>query len=207
MECPPPRKLDSNIECPIDNVLYYIVPRISELLGSDIHPNTITLISTIIGLIAVYFLYYKKNIIVFTLLYIVYYILDIVDGYHARKFNKCSIVGDYFDHIRDTIIIGLVLVIVIKRLYRNKDYGVIILVVISFFMFQIHMSCQELHVKKLIDNRSNCHSQTLSLFSSMCKSKNSIFITRYFGMGSFILVTIIVSIYSNNMILKQKYII
>jgi phosphatidylglycerophosphate synthase len=201
MECPPPRKLDNKIECPIDNILYHIVPYISDFCGSRTHPNTITLISTIIGLVAVYFLYHRKNIIVFTLLYILYYILDIVDGYHARKFNKCSIVGDYFDHIRDTIIIGLVLFITLKRLYKNKDYNIIILVVISFFMFQIHMSCQELHVKKLISSNNKCHSQTLSFFSSMCKSKKSIFVTRYFGMGSFILTTIIVSVYSN-MILK-----
>lgn len=202
MSCPPPRKLDNKLECPIDNIIYKCIPHLSNIVGST-HPNTITLVSTALGLLSVYYLT-KGRLILFTLLFLSYYILDILDGYHARKHNKCSKFGDYFDHIRDIIIISLVVYFTITKLYKNSSYGIIVSIILFFILFQMHMSCQELHIEHSIDKNSSCHSETLSIFNWMCKSKQYIHFTRYFGMGTFIVILCIVAVYTSIKFNKGK---
>jgi len=183
------RKLKTELECPVDNLLYYLVQPISTICKKlNITPNMITSISIVFGILAIYFLY-KNKFLQFTIMFCLYYLLDIVDGYHARKYNMCSKLGDYYDHTRDAIILTSVSSIILYRFYKLKMWKSMGIFIASIISFQIHMSCQELHIDD-IDINHQCHSETLA-FLNFCKSKKWINFTRYFGMGTFIFIIII----------------
>ena len=94
-------------------------------------PNMITAISAIIGMLAVYYLYERK-IEYFTIFFLIYYTLDILDGYYARKYQMCTKMGDYFDHLRDVLVVlPIVLIIIyyeqISIFYYNFSFSNVIL--------------------------------------------------------------------------------
>lgn len=185
------RKLPNHIECPIDNLTYSIIDYLSELAYFfNMSPNDITTISIVFVFLAVYFLLHKK-FIYFSICFIIYYILDLLDGYHARKHNKCTKFGDYYDHIRDLIIFISLSTIICFRSYKKKKWYIIIILFIFLLMSQLHMACQELHNENNIDKNHSCYSDTMSLYK--CPSKKWIIITRHFGMGTLIFAVIILS--------------
>lgn len=192
------RKLETKHECPVDNVIYTLIDPLSCICNTlGITPHMITTISSIFGILAIYFLCDHK-FTPFIIMFSLYYLLDLLDGYHARKYNMCSKLGDYYDHIRDALILLPIFVIVFGRLYQRKMWNCLIILMVSLLLFQLHMSCQELHVENTPTDH-DCHSETLAVIKS-CQSKTWIGTTRHFGMGTFIVVLVIL-IYIN----ERKY--
>ena len=184
-----PRKLISSQECHIDNLFYTLIDKLSNICKEiNLTPNQITYISIIPGFLSVYFLY-TKQIILFSSCFFLYYILDILDGYYARKYSLCSKFGDLLDHARDIIIWTLIIIIIVIRLYKNKDYKLIILTFILLFLMFVHISCQEANTN--INTNDNCYSSSLN-FINLCPNKNLIYITRYFGIGFMMLYIILI---------------
>lgn len=195
------RKIENRLECPVDNFLYTIVDPVAILCKRlNLTPDTITSISSLFGVLAIYFLC-DHNFIYFAVMFSLYYLLDVVDGYYARKYSMCSKLGDYYDHIRDTLILVPIILIVFGRLYQRKMWVCAGVLIFSLLLFQLHMSCQELHVVNTHTGH-DCHSETLALVKS-CRSKSWINFTRYFGMGSFIVILIIL-VYINERTYKYR---
>lgn len=187
------RKLSSDIECPVDDILYnHIIDPSYKLTNSlGLTPNDITTFSVLFGSVAVYFLY-KKEFLLFSISFILYYICDVLDGYTARKNKQCSKLGDYYDHVTDFITFIPIILIIFWRLYNKKLYIHIVVFLIFLFMFNLHMSCQELHIQDTIPEDSECHSETLGLIK-ICKDKETIKLSRHFGMGTLIVFIVYIS--------------
>lgn len=85
-----------------------IFSSIQQYIPPYIHPNILT-ISSLLVMFATYNLgNYFKNSLIFSSGIIYYLLSDGIDGVHARKTKQTSIIGEYLDHVGDTIICGLI---------------------------------------------------------------------------------------------------
>lgn len=179
-------KLIDNLENPIDIFFYKLCGIVSPLFKSLNHtPNIITTYSLIIGVMAVYYLNIG-DVNMFSLLFILYYFFDCLDGYFARKYNMVTEFGDKYDHIKDIIIFLMITYIVYIKYSHNITYGIIFIFIIFLFLMGCHLGCQQ-----SIYNGE--YEETLSIFKPLCFSpKNQIQITKYFGCGTFVFVILII---------------
>lgn len=191
MNCPnKPRKISSNIECPFTNFIYFII----DITKNDVifkklnfSPNIITTISFFFGILSSYFLYNNNNKIAIILHLLAYY-FDCLDGYFARKYNMCTIFGDYYDHITDAIKFCLTIFI----LYiKNKEYLLKYLkFIILFLLLSVtHLGCQE----NIYDGKE---SNYLRLCKKLCFSNYLANYLRYFGCGMYQLFISFIMYYS-----------
>ena len=175
------RKIDSTIDNPIDSLLLDIVDVMNPILYKyNFTPNILTTISLIISFIAVYFVhltYYKLGSL---LLFIGYY-FDCSDGDFARKYNMISKFGDYYDHIADISKMVLLYIIIYKSNLNNQTkITFLITSIIIAFLMTIHFGCQEKYYNK---------PSSLDLTKKLCIDKKYIKYTRFFGCGTFFIVT------------------
>lgn len=193
MSCNYPRKLHPNLECPIDNIVYKIVEPLSTICHYfNMTPNQITTISLIFGIIAIYFSL-KRKIWVFTLFYALSYIFDCVDGYYARKYGMCTDFGDFYDHTKDVLILGIVVFIIFKHCLKKRKYLPVIIVSLSIFLSIVQMGCQQLHAS-CKDKNSN----SINILKSLCPSGDFLKISRWFGVGTMNLIIILMMFYLFN---------
>ena len=185
------RKINSNIDNPIDNILIGLCEPLSILLNkyTNITPNIITTIGLIIGLVCVYCLNHQYYLISIPLYWITYF-LDCLDGYYARKYNMTSNLGDYYDHFRDIIITCLIFVVLFTKMSKyNYEYIFAFIFVLFAICMMIHFGCQE------ANSHNTKHDYLLSYFTKWCAGKHYINYTKYVGCGTFTLIISICIIY------------
>lgn len=101
--------------------------------------------------------------------YLMNYILDCWDGNFARKYNMCSKFGDWFDHLKDYFVGGMLYYIIWFRLqldFRVK-FGFSALSLLLFMMSAIYFGYQEKFYKKYNDKAKP--SDWLKFFTPYCK--------------------------------------
>lgn len=133
-------KLPDEYECPFDIILLRFIDTHIEMY-SNISPNTITTIGIIVGILSAYNISIK-NYRTASLLFLLAYYFDCVDGKVARKYNKITVFGDYYDHVGDVLKIVLVLFYLWKsnnEKFKQLSYILIILL----FVVAMHLGCQE----------------------------------------------------------------
>ena len=84
-----------------------IVSLISNLSAKKVHPNSITLISGVFGLVSVYFSAFNASGCAF-LFWFLNRFFDGVDGAYARDEPRTSSFGGYLDILIDFTIYGLI---------------------------------------------------------------------------------------------------
>ena len=186
------RKIERKYENPIDNVLLDIIEAVSPTFYKlGFNANGITTLSLIFGLLSIFFLY-KGSIYLFMISYLISYFFDCMDGYFARRYKCVSKFGDYYDHIKDAcVFIGIIIVVFLK--YRCSHITIFvssILLVLGFFLMNMHLGCQE-----KIYSKTKCdESPSLDKLKNICPGdpENSIKYLRYFGTGTYNLFFIIV---------------
>ena len=176
--------MDAKYENPIDNILLEMSIKMNPYLYKlNFTPNILTLISLVLSLIAVYYIYNKYYRIGAILIFVGYF-FDCADGNFARKYNMVTKYGDYFDHISDlTKLIILYIVILNSKLKKNNKIIFIIINIIIGLCINIHMGCQE-----RIYNSDSSKSSTLDYMKYFCPEIKYIKYTRYVGCGTFFLV-------------------
>jgi phosphatidylglycerophosphate synthase len=180
------RKVPIHLENPIDDlIIKEFCEPVSNILRSispKITPNMITSVGMVIGLCTIYALYKKQYILAFFLFWLCY-IFDCLDGYYARKYNMVTRFGDYFDHFRDVFVCGTVIYLLYKDMDNivRRDVYVITLIV-SLILMLTHFGSQELN------SVSPEHNECLGMLTPLCKHKEYIDYTKYFGCGTFMLV-------------------
>ena len=184
------RKIKRGFENPIDNILIDI----SDYLGHFLHslnlpfitPNLFTTFSLIITFIAIYYIYYKQYKLG-SVLYLIGYFFDCMDGNYARKYNMVTDFGDKFDHFSD-IIKYLSLLLIIYFLDINKKSKILfyIISILLCIVSSIALGCQEHHYD---DDNNNKQQTMLTLLKNLCKNKDNIKYTKYIGSGTFMLIT------------------
>lgn len=170
------RKLPDKYEEPISVLMYQLIEFTSNIITNKIHPNIITISNILLRIYIIQNL--KKNKYNYLHIYIFFScFLDYLDGYIARKYNMVTQIGDYLDHIGDTIFLLFIFYIIITKLNNKyKKYVILILTIFVLFNF-VNLGCQEKYFSK---NKSN----TLNVLKIFCISKNHLNITKYFGMFS-----------------------
>lgn len=181
-------KIDAKYDNPLDIIHYRISEKISPIFWKlGFTPNMITTLSNISLGVSLYYIYHLKCLpaIIF---YILCYFFDCLDGYMARKYNMITALGDYYDHISDTIgFIATIYVLSIKnaQLILKLSPIIIILIILNFTF---------LHYQEEIYNKNN-ESKTLKIISNFIPSfmnhrnrddlLRRISIFKYFGPGTF----------------------
>jgi len=109
-----------------------------------------------------------------------------MDGNMARMFDMVTPFGDYLDHISDISKYSLIFATILWNNDISFTYKTIfaIVILILTFLTQIHFGCQE-------KSYSKHGSDSLSVLEPLCKNANYIKYTRFFGMGTTVLVFII----------------
>lgn len=185
------KKIANELDNMLDNLLIDIIDPITKSLYQlKITPNEITIFSTIIGLLSFYFLW-NFQILNFIVCFVLYYFLDCMDGYYARKYNMVTVVGDYLDHIRDLIIFILLIIVFIARfkLCLNKWEWFVILIVMGFAIYGslTYAGCIEKY-------NQNTTSPTLNSLQYLCSDNplEGLIKWRLFGMANVITLIIFI---------------
>lgn len=170
------RKLPDKYEEPISVVIYKLIELTSNIITNKIHPNIITSSNILLRIYIIYNL--KNKIYKYIPIYlIISCFLDYLDGYIARKYNMITQLGDYLDHVGDTIFMLYIYYILIINL--NDKYKNSILVILFIFTISclFNIGCQEKYYQLN-------ESQTLNILKNFCFSKKILNISKYFGMFS-----------------------
>jgi hypothetical protein len=189
------RKLPRNMDNPIDTILIdiaeYLCPFFKRL---GFTPNGITTLSLIFGVLAVYYLY-KGCVMTFGVLYFISYFFDCMDGHFARKYKMVTKYGDLYDHVKDLLVVILIFSVVMYRNFSCSFKNILIasiLLSILVILINVHMGCQETIYDK--DNVKN-ESHTLDWTKKLCPSPDFIYISRFFGCGTVIILLIAIIIW------------
>lgn len=199
------RKIDPDCENPIDNVLIHIADRMSDMvydawLPFRITPNMLTTISNVFSIFGLYFFYHRAAFQYFTCIWYGYF-FDCLDGHYARKYDMCTIFGDYYDHISDILVhVAWIVIWGIKysNIYLGFSYSTKIYIVLGAlflaFMTAIHVACQEMYHFQKADRQH--HSTSLNIVKIFyLVDRKYMRYTRYFGVG-----TLMASIYTAGLI-------
>lgn len=177
------RKLPPEKENPIDNLIYILIEKIAPFvyLRLGFSANIITTIRLILGALSIYFIY-QYQFILSSLFWALSYFADCLDGYVARKYNHATIFGDYYDHITDYLLLG----ILIFCLY-NINSPLFITIVPYIFIIIIlvigFVTCQEIIHG---GNKSPMLSIFKYMFFFINKSNANSYLNffKYFGCGT-----------------------
>jgi|APSaa5957512576_1039674.scaffolds.fasta_scaffold95545_1 phosphatidylglycerophosphate synthase len=133
---------DYKYESPIDTRIFF---PISDLFMDSFRkigftPNGITLLSTILQLLSIYY-FVKHKPLISTTLYLLGYIMDCMDGRMARKYNMYSKIGEVFDMVSDNVVNYLLLYFLYKKLngLQNKKFLLIFSLGILLSLYYSHV--------------------------------------------------------------------
>ena len=181
------RKISSDMENPIDNIMVAIAEKVSPFFKElNFTPNMLTTVSNILCGFSIYYIY-KNKFKLGAILYLVSYFFDCFDGYFARKYNMTSKFGDKYDHISDTIKFIGILYILYKKIPSDKFKIFMLIGSILLILSASHLGCQE----KIYDNSE--HGDMLELTELLCITdpEKQIKFTRYFGCGTLIMFVVV----------------
>lgn len=175
-------KLPESLENPIDHIIIKIADKTDEIYKKlGMTANHLTTLSFFFGILTAYYIYKGNNkLAIFSFVLSYYY--DCMDGNYARKNNMTSEFGDLYDHISDWLKIALIAFAMYKRNPVKFKYVTPILAVFSLIA-TVHLGCQERmthvdHTQPILDH-----------FEKLCPTDWLINYTRWFGMGTLILIT------------------
>jgi phosphatidylglycerophosphate synthase len=133
-------KLPSELTNPIINIINNVCESSSIILKKyNFSPNMITTLGLIPSYYCIKFTY-EDRFTEAAVMYALYFYLDCLDGFYARKYDMCTQFGDWYDHGTD-IIFGITLLYVLHNKCNNgiKLIGSI-LIILLFTGF--HIGCQ-----------------------------------------------------------------
>jgi len=192
------RKLPDEYENPFDILIYKIVIKIEPYFKKwNFSPNQITTIGNIFGIIGIYKLYQCKYI-ESAIFYFIRYIFDCLDGYYARKYDKVTIFGDWYDHISDILI--LIVYIILLYVKNKKIFSKIgIIFVLMLYFMLLHFYYQEIYYKNEKESPTiNAIQKVIPTFllpkddsDLSCK----LYKTKYFGNGTLVVIVMLILVY------------
>ena len=151
------RKIPKEYDHPIDNILINWVEVLNPYF-KKLHftPNGITLISLILGTMSI-ICFIKKQFILSGITLFISYFFDCMDGNYARKYNMQTKFGDKFDHYKDWLINGILVLLILFNNKTSFKFKIVTAIVLSITMFGmiIHTGCTEKYIRlhKSSDNK------------------------------------------------------
>lgn len=186
------RKIPRQVENPIDNVLYDLADVVSPAFYRTGHvPNVITTYSLVTYLCALWSLWQDRTY-VFVCLWTAGYFLDCLDGHYARKYDMVTKTGDYYDHFKDVLCYILLFVVAWKK-YPDIPAWLVLSLLCAFFLTFAHMGCQQHYYTS---RPYKGMAETLDTLKPLCPVPENIDRTKYFGLGTTVLVLLLVILWS-----------
>ena len=190
---PPPIKLPPELDNPIDVQIYRAVAPLSDIAHRHcLTPNHITTLSLLGGLLAIFALRTERPLL-FVLGYSIAYICDSLDGYLARKYGQCTEFGDYYDHVKDTLVHVVILWCLFRLARRKRALWVFVLVILALYISLWHLKLMDdYHCAQHADAEP---SPTLNLIQHVMPdylyATPGLLATRWFGLGTFAAVLLV----------------
>lgn len=190
-------KIHESLEDPISQAFYEISDTISPYLCKiGIKPNQITALR-FLSMTSLFIYCFKNKLYkIASVIFLIAYFCDCLDGHMSRRYNLDTKFGDYFDHIADVFTMLITFYFIFT--YIDKKYTVILVVILVLLVLSmIQMGCQERYLDIMKINRD---SDSISLIKCLCpkniisnkKIENVMEFTRLFGVGTFIVVITII---------------
>jgi len=191
------RKIEAKHDNPVDNVIIMLCDEILPICTKyKITPNMVTIFRMIFSFFILYELYCTENVTFVLWGTCLFYFLDGLDGHLARSTDQVTILGDYLDHVADSILLIGSFIYIFTQKYQNKPLLITILL-LSFYMTAVHFGLQQTHYKMLYYKKHKKYppAETLDNFNYLHNLEpNNIVWTRYFGNATLIIV-LLYSIY------------
>ncbi|KAK9826950.1 hypothetical protein WJX74_001454 [Apatococcus lobatus] len=170
-------KLPRALENPLDDLLMVAVePLLAALYGMGVTPNMVTLASAAAALASVYCCFAGRPLPA-ACLWVLGYVLDIVDGFLARRYKMESRLGDRLDHATDLLAYAGLVSFVAYRVFQANPrvlWPVAVEVWLACAAYY-HMQCQE---------RASHHMAIQGLDGCACRDEAHLAWTRYLGTGT-----------------------
>jgi phosphatidylglycerophosphate synthase len=143
-------KIHDNLESPFTtSVLLNNCDEVADNFEQvSVHPNSITIFRAMLSLLAIYLVWIKKPKIA-ALFYFSNYFFDCMDGIVARKFDKCTVLGDTLDHIADVGAFFGIFVVIMIRYPMNKFW--LIMIAVFFGGTLIHLGFVETYTTSCLN--------------------------------------------------------
>lgn len=183
-------KIHDSLEDPFSQLCYDISDNISDTLYKNgFTPNQITTLRLFILIIAFSHFFKNKLYRLTSILFLVSYFGDCLDGHIARKYNMETKFGDYYDHSVDIFGVILTIYYITSNIDEDKQWIIIIIITILFMSF-IQMGCQERYIRLSKLNKDSCTMQPLSYLcpESVIRDdelESTMEFTRLFGFGTY----------------------
>lgn len=178
------RKVSRQYENQIDNVFIDVADAVSGWFHYTGHtPNVITAYSAVCGVFAIKAVN-SANVKLFAISMIFSYFFDCLDGFMARKYGQETQLGDFLDHVKDIVVIGGIVYAVAKK-YGRRAFNLKVIAVAAclFALMMVNFGCQQ----QRFDSDYN---ETLDVLKPLCRCPDYIRITRMFGSGTMVVVSI-----------------
>lgn len=190
-------KIHESLEDPVSQTMYDIADSVSDSVHNlGITPNMITTSRLITVVIAFTYFFKQKYYRTTAVLLALCYFGDCLDGHIARKYNKSTKFGDYYDHITDLITYLLSLYFVTTRIDPDFDWLIIILFIL-LVASMIQIGCEERYLKIMGIEED---SASMSSFTNLCPDclvdddelDNLMEFSRLFGVGVYVLLFVLI---------------
>jgi phosphatidylglycerophosphate synthase len=178
------RKLPPHLECPTDNLIYEIVDVLNPIakdLGAT--PNILTTISGIFGIFAAMATWHGSFAWA-AVYFMLCYLFDCMDGNFARRYDMVTEFGDYYDHVKDALVLTLlVLTFLFQSAVRIPVIMRIVIIAamaLAFTASLVVIGCQELYYDK------HHESASLKVFHCLCGDdvESHLHEMKWFGCGT-----------------------
>ena len=160
--------------------------------GINAEPNYLTTLGFISSIFSLCFLY-SRNVLGAIIFLILRWYFDYADGIYARKYDKVSKFGDYYDHIIDILYsIGIIFIIAFSKYpekYKYLRYYLLLTLIVFFILFIVQMGCIEKEYRKIYDTEES----TISLLRNICPNGYE-YIINIFDNSILYIITIIIFI-------------
>ena len=204
-------KVHESLEDPLSALFYDISDSVSPFLYDiGITPNVITTFRMMLIIFVFTYYFNVQSYNIAAIIYIVAYFGDCLDGHMARKYNMETNIGDYYDHIVDTVSTIITLYFISMNMSKNYTWILLIIYMLLFFSI-VQLGCQEKYLENT-NNVNKINSNSLKLTQYLCPSdsnnnntENIMRFAKYFGVGTYMFVVTIV-IWNFKYFIDQKYI-
>lgn len=142
------------------------------------------------GLLSVWFLHQNRPF-AFAAANLLSYVFDCMDGQFARAYAMTSSFGDVYDHTTDIIVWVLVGVVIFRQKRHLLGFATLGAGIVACLGLTLHMGCQQrLRVMPATAGSTPPERETLDVLRFACRSDDWIQWARFFGPGTFNLVTV-----------------
>lgn len=210
------RKISHDIENPLDNGIIAMANWLNINVFHPLRftPNMITSLSLVVGISSPVLFHYKRYYEA-AAMFLLAYILDCADGNYARMYNMVTPMGDLYDHISDVSkIIFLAIAFAIHPIEIKTKVMVFGLLAVLAGGMTVHLGCQERVYAQMDDAQMDdtqgsqgsqgSQSPSLDFTKCMCPDKGMIKITRYVGVGTFIMTIVLLMVVMGMLKMKMK---